>query len=96
VPEVGDLRTCFHGHEAGRIADTLGRFGAQQVLAPNVLDLNDILTSMDKLVSLPTQPLGSGERIRAASGRQDGHRIAPREGFPLGASVELTGSASVF
>ena len=48
-------------------------FSRQQVLAPKVLDLNDVLASMDKmlqrilgadvdLVSLPTQPLG---RVRA-------------------------------
>jgi hypothetical protein len=64
-------------HKAGKRATDLTRqllmFSRQQVLAPKVLDLNDVLTSMDKmlqrilgadvdLVSLPTQPLG---RVRA-------------------------------
>jgi PAS domain S-box-containing protein len=64
-------------HSAGKRATDLTRqllmFSRQQVLAPKVLDLNDVLTSMDKmlqrilgadvdLVSLPTQPLG---RVRA-------------------------------
>jgi signal transduction histidine kinase/ActR/RegA family two-component response regulator len=64
-------------HKAGERAADLTRqllmFSRQQVLAPKVLDLNDVLTSMDKmlqrilgadvdLVSLPTQPLG---RVRA-------------------------------
>jgi PAS domain S-box-containing protein len=64
-------------HKAGKRAAELTRqllmFSRQQVLAPKVLDLNDVLTSMDKmlqrilgadvdLVSLPTQPLG---RVRA-------------------------------
>ena len=60
-------------HKAGKRAADLTRqllmFSRQQVVAPKVLDLNDVLTSMDKmlqrilgadvdLVSLPTQPLG--------------------------------------
>ena len=64
-------------HKAGKRATDLTRqllmFSRQQVLAPKVLDLNDVLTSMDKmlqrilgadvdLVSMPTQPLG---RVRA-------------------------------
>jgi hypothetical protein len=64
-------------HKAGKRATDLTRqllmFSRQQVLAPKVLDLNDVLTSMDKmlqrilgadvdLVSIPTQPLG---RVRA-------------------------------
>jgi two-component system cell cycle sensor histidine kinase/response regulator CckA len=64
-------------HRAGKRAADLTRqllmFSRQQVLAPKVLDLNDVLTSMDKmlqrilgadvdLVSLPTLPLG---RVRA-------------------------------
>jgi PAS domain S-box-containing protein len=64
-------------HKAGKRATDLTRqllmFSRQQVLAPKVLDLNDLLASMDKmlqrilgadvdLVSLPTQPLG---RVRA-------------------------------
>ena len=64
-------------HKAGKRAADLTRqllmFSRQQVLAPRVLDLNEVLTSMDKmlqrilgadvdLVSLPTQPLG---RVRA-------------------------------
>jgi two-component system, cell cycle sensor histidine kinase and response regulator CckA len=67
-------------HKAGKRATDLTRqllmFSRQQVLAPRVLDLNDVLTSMDKmlqrilgadvdLVSLPTLPLG---RVRADSG----------------------------
>ena len=63
--------------KAGRRATELTRqllmFSRQQVLEPKVLDLNDVLTSMDKmlqrilgadvdLVSLPTRPLG---RVRA-------------------------------
>jgi PAS domain S-box-containing protein len=63
--------------KAGKRATDLTRqllmFSRQQVLAPKVLDLNDLLASMDKmlqrilgadvdLVSLPTQPLG---RVRA-------------------------------
>jgi two-component system cell cycle sensor histidine kinase/response regulator CckA len=64
-------------HKAGKRATDLTRqllmFSRQQVLAPKVLDLNDLLTSMDKmlqrilgadvdLVSLPTLRLG---RVRA-------------------------------
>jgi two-component system, cell cycle sensor histidine kinase and response regulator CckA len=64
-------------HKAGKRATDLTRqllmFSRQQVLAPRVLDLNELLTSMDKmlqrilgadvdLVSLPTRPLG---RVRA-------------------------------
>ena len=64
-------------HCAGKRAADLTRqlltFSRQHVLAPKILDLNDVLTSMDKmlqrilgadvdLVSLPTQPLG---RVRA-------------------------------
>jgi PAS domain S-box-containing protein len=64
-------------YKAGKRATELTRqllmFSRQQVLAPKVLDLNDVLTSMDKLlqrilgaevdlVSLPTRPLG---RVRA-------------------------------
>jgi two-component system cell cycle sensor histidine kinase/response regulator CckA len=64
-------------HKAGKRATDLTRqllmFSRQQVLAPKVLDLNDLLASMDKmlqrilgadvdLVSLPTHPLG---RVRA-------------------------------
>jgi CheY-like chemotaxis protein len=64
-------------HKAGKRATDLTRqllmFSRQQVLAPKVVDLSDVLTSMDKmlqrilgadvdLVSLPTQALG---RVRA-------------------------------
>jgi two-component system cell cycle sensor histidine kinase/response regulator CckA len=64
-------------HKAGKRATDLTRqllmFSRQQVLAPKVLDLNELLASMDKmlqrilgadvdLVSLPTHPLG---RVRA-------------------------------
>ncbi len=64
-------------HKAGQRATDLTRqllmFSRQQVLAPRVLDLNDLLTSMHKmlqrvlgddvdLVALPTRPLG---RVRA-------------------------------
>jgi signal transduction histidine kinase/ActR/RegA family two-component response regulator len=66
-------------HKAGKRATDLTRqllmFSRQQMLAPRVLDLNDVLTSMDKmlqrilgadvdLVSLPAQALG---RVRADS-----------------------------
>jgi two-component system cell cycle sensor histidine kinase/response regulator CckA len=55
-------------------------FSRQQVLAPKVLDLNDVLTSMDKmlqrilgadvdLVSLPTRPSAGCAPIRAAWSR---------------------------
>jgi len=64
-------------HKAGKRAADLTHqllmFSRQQVLAPKVIDLNDVLTSMERmlqrilgadveLVSLPTRPLG---RVRA-------------------------------
>jgi hypothetical protein len=73
-PMHGDMLEI---HKAGKRAADLTRqllmFSRQQVLEPKVLDLNEVLTSMDKmlqrilgadvdLVSLPTQPLG---RVRA-------------------------------
>jgi peroxiredoxin/CheY-like chemotaxis protein len=73
-PRRGDIEEI---HRAGMRAADLTRqlltFSRQQVLAPKVLDLNDVLTSMDKmlrrilgadvdLVSLPAESLG---RVRA-------------------------------
>jgi len=57
------------GKRAADLTRQLLMFSRQQVLEPKVLDLNDVLTSMDKmlrrilgadvdLVSLPTEPLG--------------------------------------
>jgi two-component system cell cycle sensor histidine kinase/response regulator CckA len=57
------------GKRAAELTRQLLMFSRQQVLEPKVLDLNDVLTSMDKmlqrilgadvdLVSLPSQPLG--------------------------------------
>jgi two-component system cell cycle sensor histidine kinase/response regulator CckA len=57
------------GLRAADLTRQLLMFSRQQVIAPKVLDLNDVLASMDKmlqrilgadvdLVSLPTQPLG--------------------------------------
>jgi two-component system, cell cycle sensor histidine kinase and response regulator CckA len=61
------------GTRAADLTRQLLMFSRQQVLAPKVLDLNEVLTSMDKmlqrilgadvdLVSLPAEPLG---RVRA-------------------------------
>ncbi len=61
------------GLRAADLTRQLLMFSRQQVLAPKVLDLNDVLTSMDKmlqrilgadidLLSIPTRPLG---RVRA-------------------------------
>jgi two-component system cell cycle sensor histidine kinase/response regulator CckA len=64
------------GLRAADLTRQLLMFSRQQVLEPKVLDLNDVLTSMDKmlqrilgadvdLVSLPTEPLG---RVRIDPG----------------------------
>ncbi|HMJ50620.1 MAG TPA: PAS domain S-box protein [Polyangiaceae bacterium] len=64
VEEIGKA-----GKRAADLTQQLLMFSRQQVLAPKVLDLNDVLTSMDKmlqrilgadvdLVSRPAQPLG--------------------------------------
>jgi PAS domain S-box-containing protein len=69
--DIAEIRKA--GLRAADLTRQLLMFSRQQVLAPKVLDLNDVLTSMDKmlqrilgadvdLVSLPTQPLG---RVRA-------------------------------
>ena len=69
--DIDEIRKA--GLRAADLTRQLLMFSRQQVLAPKVLDLNDVLTSMDKmlqrilgadvdLVSLPTQPLG---RVRA-------------------------------
>ena len=69
--DIEEIRKA--GTRAADLTRQLLMFSRQQVLAPKVLDLNEVLTSMDKmlqrilgadvdLVSLPTQPLG---RVRA-------------------------------
>ncbi len=69
--DIAEIRKA--GLRAADLTRQLLMFSRQQVLAPKVLDLNDVLTSMDKmlqrilgadvdLVSLPTRPLG---RVRA-------------------------------
>ena len=69
--EVEEIRKA--GKRAADLTRQLLMFGRQQVLEPKVLDLNEVLASMDKmlqrilgadvdLVSLPTQNLG---RVRA-------------------------------
>jgi PAS domain S-box-containing protein len=65
--DVEEIRKA--GKRAADLTRQLLMFSRQQVLEPKVLDLNDVLTSMDNmlqrilgadvdLVSLPTQPLG--------------------------------------
>ena len=69
--DVEEIRKA--GKRAADLTRQLLMFSRQQVLEPKVLDLNEVLTSMDKmlqrilgadvdLVSLPMQPLG---RVRA-------------------------------
>ncbi len=69
--DVAEIRNA--GTRAAGLTRQLLMFSRQQVLEPRVLDLNEVLTSMDKmlqrilgadvdLVSLPTRPLG---RVRA-------------------------------
>jgi two-component system cell cycle sensor histidine kinase/response regulator CckA len=69
--DVEEIRKA--GYRAADLTRQLLMFSRQQVIEPKVLDLNEVLTSMDKmlqrilgadvdLVSLPTQPLG---RVRA-------------------------------
>ncbi len=65
--DVEEIRKA--GKRAAELTRQLLMFSRQQVLEPKVLDLNEVLTSMDKmlqrilgadvdLVSLPTEPLG--------------------------------------
>jgi PAS domain S-box-containing protein len=65
--DMQEIRTA--GKRAADLTRQLLMFSRQQVLAPKVLDLNEVLTSMDKmlqrilgadvdLVSRPTKPLG--------------------------------------
>ncbi len=69
--DIEEIRNA--GLRAAELTRQLLMFSRQQVLAPKILDLNDVLTSMDKmlqrilgadieLVSLPARPLG---RVRA-------------------------------
>jgi len=69
--DIEEIRKA--GLRAADLTRQLLMFSRQQVLAPRVLDLNEVLASMDKmlqrilgadvdLVSLPTQPIG---RVRA-------------------------------
>jgi two-component system cell cycle sensor histidine kinase/response regulator CckA len=69
--DIEEIRKA--GQRAADLTRQLLMFSRQQVLEPKVLDLNEVLASMDKmlqrilgadvdLVSLPTQPLG---RVRA-------------------------------
>ena len=92
-------------HRAGLRAADLTRqlltFSRQQVLAPRVLDLNEVLASMDKmlrrilgadvdLVSLPARPLG---RVRADPGSLEqvilNLAVNARDAMPTGGKLTL-------
>jgi two-component system cell cycle sensor histidine kinase/response regulator CckA len=89
------------GKRAAELTRQLLMFSRQQVLEPKVLDLNDVLTSMDKmlqrilgadvdLVSLPTKPLGR-VRIDPSSVEQVIMNLVvnARDAMPIGGKLTM-------
>jgi two-component system, cell cycle sensor histidine kinase and response regulator CckA len=89
------------GKRAADLTRQLLMFSRQQVLEPRVLDLNEVLTSMDKmlqrilgadvdLVSLPTHPLGM-VRVDASSMEQVIMNLVvnARDAMPVGGKLTM-------